>query len=336
MIEFKDKNFKSKFKNECIEAINNSDFKNQILENINLKEVYEYQNELNFEGYDSDEKDKKIDEIVDENNKDNKNKLISKRQLSDIEPIKEKNDYKDKEKSIYKIKDYMINYNFEYSDLDKKIKWPKNVLFGSKKFYVMNKSKDFVDDNKVYLNCYCVKHHYKSKILKNEKKCNAKIQYNKKTEEFFLIADYSSECQLKRVVKIKEEKENSNKYYKLTNLRNELMNYLNQNPLIKFNSFKKYAEDKLIKTNLNVFSNDNFYKNIYYPWKKNNMAFKWYSIFENNKTKLNKIFLRDVYYTYILYSPINLNIILFYIFKNLSFIKISQYWLIIKKFIIII
>ena len=32
----------------------------------------------------------------------------------------------------------MINYNFEYSDLDKKIKWPKNVLFGSKKFYVMN------------------------------------------------------------------------------------------------------------------------------------------------------------------------------------------------------
>ena len=46
------------------------------------------------------------------------------------------------------------------------------------------------------------------------------------------------------------------------------MNYLNQNTLIKFNSFKKYAEDKLIKTNLNVFSNDNFYKNIYYPWKK--------------------------------------------------------------------
>ena len=29
------------------------------------------------------------------------------------------------------------------------------------------------------------------------------------------------------------------------------------------------------------------------------MAFKQYSIFENNKTKLNKIFLRDVYYTYI-------------------------------------
>ena len=56
MIEFKDKNFKSKFKNECIETINYSEFKNQILENINLKEVYEYHNELNFEGYDSDEK----------------------------------------------------------------------------------------------------------------------------------------------------------------------------------------------------------------------------------------------------------------------------------------
>ena len=45
--------------------------------------------------------------------------------------------------------------------------------------------------------------------------------------------------------------------------------------------------------------NENFYKNIFYPWKKNNIMFKWYSIFNNNKTKLNDIYLREFVSTYI-------------------------------------
>ena len=85
----------------------------------------------------------------------------------------------------------------------------------------------------------------------------------------------------------------------LTNLKNDLTNYLNSNPLTKFKVFKKYAETELIKLNLNVMSNENFYKNIFYPWKKNNIMFKWYSIFNNNKTKLNDIYLREFVSTYI-------------------------------------
>ena len=57
-------------------------------------------------------------------------------------------------------------------------------------------------------------------------------------------------------------------YYKLFNLRNELYEYLNKNSLTKFKSFKKYANEKLVGLNLNIISNENFYKNIYYLWKK--------------------------------------------------------------------
>ena len=34
-------------------------------------------------------------------------------------------------------------------------------------------------------------------------------------------------------------------------------------------------------------------KNIYYQWKNNNLAFKKYFIFENNKTYYNKIYTRE-------------------------------------------
>ena len=76
------------------------------------------------------------------------------------------------------------------------------------------------------------------------------------------------------------------------------MNYLYikiKNPLLKFKQFKSYAEKEVMKLNLNVYSNENFFKNIYYPWKKSNLLFKWYSIFENNRTKINKLYLREVY-----------------------------------------
>ena len=46
-------------------------------------------------------------------------------------------------------------------------------------------------------------------------------------------------------------------------------------------------KNKLILLNLDIYSYENFYKNIYYPWKRNNLCFKWYSIYENNKTKIN-------------------------------------------------
>ena len=80
-------------------------------------------------------------------------------------------------------------------------------------------------------------------------------------------------------------KRRSENFYKILNLKNELIAYLNNNPLIKYKYFKSYAEKEFLKLNLDIIKNENYFKNIYYPWKKTNMAFKWYSIYENNKTK---------------------------------------------------
>ena len=104
---------------------------------------------------------------------------------------------------------------------------------------------------------------------------------------------------MEKIPKKEEVKKNTKNFYMLTNLKNDLTSYLNSNPLTKYKVFKKYAETELIKLNLNVMSNENFYKNIFYPWKKNNIMFKWYSIFNNNKTKLNDIYLREFVSTYI-------------------------------------
>lgn len=51
------------------------------------------------------------------------------------------------------------------------------------------------------------------------------------------------------------------------------MVYLNNNSLIKFQKFKKYAEIEIIKININIISNEYFYKSIFYPCKKNCLSF---------------------------------------------------------------
>ena len=47
---------------------------------------------------------------------------------------------------------------------------------------------------------------------------------------------------------------------------------------------------------LSLINEPNFLKNQFYPWKRNCILFKFYSVFENNKTKNDKIFLRNVIY----------------------------------------
>lgn len=206
---------------------------------------------------------------------------------------------------IGKINKFMNIYNYDYAIADKKIKWPIDVFYGGNKYYLMNKKTDLINPKSKILNYYCSKHRYNSKIKNKCKVCDSKIQYIRNEDEFYLIHDHSAECQYKKAPSIKEIKVNSNNYYKLSNLKNDLISYLNKNPLKNYKDFKNYAEEELIKLNLNIYNNDNFYKNIFYPWKKNNLCFKWYSVYENNKTKINKIYLREVLYTYIYLKSLN-------------------------------
>ena len=78
----------------------------------------------------------------------------------------------------------MIIYDMKQALTDKSIKWPDNVIYGTKKFYLMNKKKDLTNIKHNILNYYCINHRYKSNVIKNAKKCNSKIQYKKKEDEF--------------------------------------------------------------------------------------------------------------------------------------------------------
>lgn len=108
-----------------------------------------------------------------------------------------------------------------------------------------------------------------------------------------MITNHSIECQKKIYIKDKDIKEDTQRAYAINNLKNELFIYLNNNPLTKYRELKKYGEDKLITLDLNILIQDNFFKNIY------NLSFKWYSIFENNKTRLQKIYIRENFITHI-------------------------------------
>ena len=112
----------------------------------------------------------------------------------------------------------MISYNMHKSEIDN-IKWPENIYFGSKKYYLMNKKNDLINIKVNILNFYCVNHHYYSHIVKNNKICNSKIQYNKSEDVFYLLEDHSVECQKNNPPKKNELLDNSKKVYKLSNLK---------------------------------------------------------------------------------------------------------------------
>ena len=67
--------------------------------------------------------------------------------------------------------------------------------------------------------------------------------------------------------------------------REILIEYLNQNLLIKYTDFRILASGIYEKNNFK-FSIENYtFSNIYYTWRKNSNIFNKYSIFSNKLTK---------------------------------------------------
>ena len=81
--------------------------------------------------------------------------------------------------------------------------------------------------------------------------------------------------------------------------KNDIIKYLNSHPIIKYTEYKKKAHKLYYKNHCNFKININTLKNIYYNWRKENIIFKKYSIFEFNKTKNGLEYLKDYSYTYI-------------------------------------
>ena len=80
--------------------------------------------------------------------------------------------------------------------------------------------------------------------------------------------------------------------------RQNLLKYLESNPIIKYTEFKKKATSYYYKYDCNFKINTNTFKNIYYNWRRYNARFKKYSILIN-KTKNNRDYLKDYLYTYL-------------------------------------
>jgi hypothetical protein len=69
--------------------------------------------------------------------------------------------------------------------------------------------------------------------------------------------------------------------------------------MISFRQFKSYADNEIKNNKLKISFNENKLKNIYYPFRNDTDIFKWTSLFFNNTTKDNKIYLRDFQQKYI-------------------------------------
>lgn len=130
--------------------IKNNKLKEIYIKNIKQDE-YKYENECDFIKEEVNvEKTDNSNNIKDSNNlnnsDDNKiinsNLLLTKRQSNDYNELNVKNNkYQQIEKNyLGKIKKFFIFYIMKKSDLDPDIQWPDNIVFGSRKYYLMKKN----------------------------------------------------------------------------------------------------------------------------------------------------------------------------------------------------
>ena len=125
------------------------------------------------------------------------------------------------------------------------------------------------------------------------------LKYNRNKNIYVMYNNHSEKCiSLNKIIydnskDINIEVENSKKY------REIIISKLRENPLMTYTNFKKLASPLYRNNDYNFELKLNTIKNIYYCWRNNAFVFKKYSIFENNKTLNNKIFLRDYCNTYI-------------------------------------
>ena len=221
MLEFEDKNLKEQLMEKCEENLNKNPNKDNFLKNFVNKNNYIYKNELDYENSNNpQEKDKLISNLEE-------NKNISFKSKNDLKFEKDKSNINSNiiKKNMGKISKFLLIYDIEKSANNKEINWPINILFGSRKYYMMTKKKDLNKKSTNIINYYCVKHHYYSHIKKDCKICNSHLQYKRDEDEFYLIEDRSAECQKNIIPNKKILEENSKKVYKLSNLRNELIKY---------------------------------------------------------------------------------------------------------------
>ena len=227
--------------------------------------------------------DKKKDQINEENKyEDNPPKFFS---IENAKKIEKKeilgNDFNQKD---FDIHEYSINYL-------------------GKKFYRMTKLKDVDIVEKVYY--YCNNHRtlkdsneLTSKGLrKRVSLCNARIIYIKSKKEFYTDWDHSSYCNKEKIPLYENIGDINIEIDNYKKLKKALINYLNSHPTIRSSDFIEKANKFYNKNKCQFKIEKNTFKNLYYNWRNNSLAFKKYSAIENCLTNNEENYLRD--YSYI-------------------------------------
>ena len=115
--------------------------------------------------------------------------------------------------------------------------------------------------------------------------------------EYYMDLEHSKYCKAEKHEEYENIKDINEEVHNYENFRKSLLDYLNSYQNILLSDFIKKA-NKLYDNNKFSFTLKKYaLKNLYYNWKKNSIIFTKYSVFDNDKTKNNEIFLRDYSHT---------------------------------------
>ncbi len=129
----------------------------------------------------------------------------------------------------------------------------------------------------------------------------------KNENTFYLLQKHNSICDNINIKIYDNNADVTKNVYGYAQYKDDLIKFLNLNPLISIHEFTKYAMDLFLKNDLEFVLKKNTFKNIFYPWRKNSKIFNWISIFDNSLTIDKHEFLKDVSFSFI-YSPKGKNV----------------------------
>ena len=162
---------------------------------------------------------------------------------------------------------------------------------------------NYITENKTnFIYYYCKNHKQNTtnkKIKFKNNPCNGQIKYIIKEDKFYLIQTHNSICEnIKETIfdNIADINENIMKY---EDFKKYLIDYLNKNPLINFNSFNNLVLEFYLKNKFSFIANKNTFKNIFYQLRNNSKIFNSFSIFDIICTKDHTIYLKEVVHKYI-------------------------------------
>lgn len=157
-------------------------------------------------------------------------------------------------------------------------------MYGGKKYYVATHETYLIKKttNKIYY--FCVNHILNTsnnKFLFKNNKCNGKNEYRRHNSNFYIIKEHNNICD-KKDIKIYDNLANVEKtIVNYEEYKEELIDYLNNNPIKSYKNLKKKALDLFLKKDANFTLKKNTLSNIYYKWRANTKIFSWHSIFDN-------------------------------------------------------